>query len=831
MNLEKKPSYSIQLLTLHYFIGSVGLLIFLNSIYSLQLSNLDGSFILIAIVTIVFGSSIGLTIESLKSTFSVVDILIFLILLLFGSEAAICVISIETYFSSFRYTKTFHTRLFNAGTMAISIFASVQISKLLLTSPFDIKDGISFNLGLSLSTFVLSHYFLNSFMVALSHAFRINRNVFSVWKEYYIWLFLPFLASGCVALVAANTIQTSGIFAFILILPIIGIIYFSYYSQNGKLQAITEKAEQAEQHLGEITESEERFRSAFSNAPIGMALISTDGKWLQTNQKLAEIFNLDSNGFADKQISDFLHPEELVGFKSNLGLLLQDKTSSYHSEMRFFNNQNEEIWTETSISHTGDKDFSQLICQIQDITARRKAEAKLKHDAFYDPLTGLANRNLMMKRLTQSISNAENDKDYKFAVLFVNLDRFKLVNDSSGHNIGDKLLIAVSQRLQKCLPENAALSRLGGDEFFVLIESYYYELSKIEDLAIEIQNQINSDFRILAHEINVTASIGIVYNDEVHITAEDLLRDAGAALHLAKIQGRAKYVVFDEKMRAKATSQMQLEKDLQKAVERDELFLVYQPILALESNTLDGFEALVRWNHPKLGLVSPMEFIPLAEENGMIVQIGQFVIEESCRQLIEWQDHFSKQLPITISVNVSAKQLLQKHFFVNVVNTLEKYKIKPQQIKIEITESVVVENSDVVLSILRQFRTLGINLSMDDFGTGYSSLSYLHQLPISTLKIDRSFISKMADKTDTNEIVRTIILLAKNLNLNVVAEGIENQTQFEQLKDLQCDFGQGYLFAKPLNVADASEFINELNTKDYAVHLHNLTNQSSLTIH
>jgi diguanylate cyclase (GGDEF)-like protein/PAS domain S-box-containing protein len=831
MNQEKKYINNIKELALHWSVGAIGVFLFLYSVYTLQYNVLGLDFAIIGLLTLGVGSRVSLNIDSLKSNISVIDVFIFLILLLFGTEAATCLIAVETYITSCRYTKRIDFRLYNVGTLAISIFSSVKFSQFLFGSALDIKNGLTFALVSALVSVVLSYYLVNTAMMALSQALRTGKSVYAVWKEYYVWLFLPFSACGSVALVAANAIQTSGIFSFALIFPIIGIVYFSYYSQQGKLQAITEKAQQSDKFLSEITESEERFRSAFINAPIGMALISTDGKWLQINQSLCDILGFESEELTAGNFNSIIHYQDLVNFNSNVGLLLQGKISSYQAEIRYTNKAGNEIWTQTSVSPTNDNDSPRLICQIQDITARRQAESKLRHDAFYDSLTDLANRTSIMNRLTQSISNAENDNNYKFAVLYLDLDRFKLINDSNGHNIGDRLLVAVSQRLRKCLPENSALARLGSDEFFILVENYYYDLAQIEDLAIEIQNQISSDFRILNYEINVTASIGIVYSEAFHKTAEDLLRDAGTALHLAKLQGRSKHIIFDNKMREKAANKMQLEKDLQKAVERDELFLVYQPILALESKNLVGFEALVRWNHPKLGVVSPTEFIALAEENGTIIEIGQFVLEESCRQLNEWQDEFSAELPITISVNVSAKQLLQKQLFAKAVDTLEKYKIKPKQLKIEITESVVVENTDVVISILRQFRSMGINLSMDDFGTGYSSLSYLHQLPISTLKIDRSFVSKMTDKADTTEIVRTILLLAKNLNLDVVAEGIETLNQQNILIDLKCDYGQGYYFSRPLNIESAKQFIEDSLIKSDYIYNENLLNQSNFIEH
>lgn len=792
----------------HRVVIFIGVIVFLYSLVNLPLTQMGWEFCIIALVTLAIGSRIALYFELFKSSISVADVFIYLTAILFSGEAATVLVVFEAYISSSRFTKRIEFRAFNSGILATSIFISYKISWLVFGSLTELlKSGITFKLFGATALMISSHYLINSSVVAISTALRTNKPMFETWRECYVWMFIPFMASGSVALVAANAVQTSGFYSFLVILPIIGIIYFSYFSQQGKIQAITEQASQAKRHLLEMTESEARFRSAFNNAPIAIALMSSEGKWLQANDSLCQTFGCSEEEFLSKTLHSVVHPEDLGAFLKHIDYVLHGERQSLQTEVRFLNHKGEELWTQTSLSLLNDSENLRLICQIQDITARRRAEEKLRHDVFHDSLTDLANRTMLIKELNRAISAAKQQGSNRFVAIFVDLDRFKLVNDSIGHRIGDELLIAVSQRLKKCLPSNSTLARLGSDEFFVLVENDQLNIDNIKELVKEIQNQIAAEFSIFGHQINITGSIGIVRFDEVHHTAEDVLRDANAALHLAKMQGRSKYVVFDEQMRKKANNQIRLEKDLQGAVERKELFLLYQPILSLEDKRLAGFEALVRWQHPKLGLVSPMDFIPLAEERGAIVKIGEFVLDEACRQIKEWQNEFAGDIPFTVSVNVSAKQLLQKQFFANIVDVLELHKVEPSQIKLEITESIVVENSDVVTSILRQLRALGIKLSMDDFGTGYSSLSYLHQLPISTLKIDRSFISQMTEETESAEIVRTILLLAKNLNLEVVAEGIETQTQHEVLNDLKCEFGQGYHFSKPLSVADALEFI------------------------
>jgi diguanylate cyclase (GGDEF)-like protein/PAS domain S-box-containing protein len=812
-------------------IASAGIGVCLISGFFFPLERLNWELGAITLFALVLGSRISIFIQYTKTSISVADVFTILVFLLYGSEAATILSYIEAYLSSGRYTKNTTLKLFNAGALSLSFFiAFYSAEKLFGHYQHQGKDLITLQgLGLVAAS-VLIHYFLNSGLMAFVSSYRYQKSFISVWREHYFWLFVPFLASGSAAMVGAGLINQFGFLSVFVILPIVGILYFTYQSHREKLEAVTAQAEQSEKHLVEMRESEERFRSAFSNAPNGIAILSNDGKWLQVNDSLCKIFGYTDGEFEEKSLTDVVYPNDLIEFLTQIGFVIQGKKQSYQDELRYYNSKGEMIWTQTSISLLSQAHNSRLICQIQDITARRKAEEKLRHDAFYDSLTDLANRTHFMGQLNQAILRAREELNYNFATIFVDLDRFKLINDSIGHTVGDKLLVAVAKRLKNCLPENCSLSRFGSDEFLILMDEDIEE-EKMAYLVEEIQKQISLVYGINGHEISITASIGIVYFNKQHQTAEDVLRDADTALHIAKTQGRSRYVIFDEEMRVKSINQMQLEKDLHRAVEREELFLVYQPIVALADKKLIGFEALVRWNHPKLGLVAPAEFIPLAEENGIIIEIGKFVLEDACRQLKLWQNAFSSDLPLMMSVNVSTKQLLQKHLFTEVFQVLEKYRIAPSQLKLEITESVVVENFDLVLSVLKQFRAMGVNLSMDDFGTGYSSLSYLHKLPINTLKIDRSFVSQMLEETERAEIVKTIVLLAKNLKLDIIAEGIETPEQHTVLVDLGCEFGQGYLFSKPLNVEAASVFICDSFATFDVSFANTIQNQSSILEH
>jgi diguanylate cyclase (GGDEF)-like protein/PAS domain S-box-containing protein len=790
-------------------VAMAGLGIALFSFYTLSFSKLDWEFWSLAIFALILGSRIAIKIEYTKTSISIIDIFTILVFLIYGSAPAILLGAIEAFWSSGRYSKKLIFRLFNAGSLAISFFAAFRISELAFGRVENSLTEIVTTQSLGLvACAVFVHYLVNTGLVAFASSFRYQKSFINVWREHYFWMFVPFLSSGSAALISAGMINHLGFVSFLIMLPIVGIIYFTYQSHHEKIEAMTAQSKLTETHLVEMKESEERFRSAFSNAPIGIALVSNEGHWIQVNESFCRIFGYSEKELFAESLKDVVYQADLIEFLSEIGAVIQGKKPSFQAEMRYVNKKGEVIWTQTSISLLNDSQNSRLICQVQDISARRTAEEKLRYNAFYDSLTGLANRNFFMERLAEAINRAKTGKKQEFAVIFVDLDRFKLINDTVGHTIGDKVLIAVANRLKNCLPKFATLARLGNDEFLLLLDP---ETSRkqVIDLVDEIQTQMSLVFGISGQEVIVTASLGVVFYDQEHKTGEDILRDADNALLIAKKRGRHCSIIFDDTMRAEARHQNRLEKDLYRVLERNELFLVYQPIVAIEDEKLTGFEALIRWNHPELGLVSPVQFIPIAEENGVIVEIGNFVLEEACRQLRSWKNQYSNELPLFVSINVSSKQLLQKQLLTNVIRTLEKYKIEPHELKLEITESIVVENSDHVISILKQFRAMGVKLSMDDFGTGYSSLSYLHKLPINTLKIDRSFVSQVTIENESAEIVKTILLLAKTLKLETVAEGIEIYEQLQFLKDFGCDYAQGYYLSKPLNVEDAFAFINK----------------------
>jgi diguanylate cyclase (GGDEF)-like protein/PAS domain S-box-containing protein len=424
-----------------------------------------------------------------------------------------------------------------------------------------------------------------------------------------------------------------------------------------------------------------------------------------------------------------------------------------------------------------------------------------------DPLTGLPNRLLFIDRVGRLIKHTKRHKDQLFAVLFMDLDGFKMINDSMGHLIGDQLLLGVASRLEKCLrstdtvarlQETFTVARLGGDEFTVLLDSIK-DPNDAKIAAERMMKALVAPFILGGKEVFTSVSIGIALSNSAYEQPEEILRDADTAMYRAKSLGKARYEVFDADMRASVMARLQLETDLRRALERGEFRNFYQPIVALVSGEIAGFEALLRWQHPTRGLLTPNEFIPVAEETGLIRDLGWWNLREACRQISEWRASASAHRHLTISVNLSAKQFLQPKLVEDIGKLMHDLALPPDALKLEITESTVMADPTAAVEMLQHIKSLGIRLAIDDFGTGYSSLSYLHRFPLDTLKIDRSFISNMGNDGEGMEIARTILPMANNLQLDVVAEGVETIQQVALLKKLHCKYGQGYYFSRPLS--------------------------------
>lgn len=548
-----------------------------------------------------------------------------------------------------------------------------------------------------------------------------------------------------------------------------------------------------------LRESEERYRELFENANDLIYTHDLAGNFTSLNKTGERITGYTRGEAGSLNIAQVIAPEHLALAREMMTRRSGEVDEATVYELDIIAKDGRRVPLEVStrlVYQNGEPCGVQGIAR--DIAERKHTEAKLLHNAYHDALTGLPNRNLFTDHLQMAVERAKRHDEFVFAVLFLDLDRFKNVNDSLGHTVGDHLLVALSRRLQHCLRPSDVVARLGGDEFAILLNDIGAQPGEAVALAERVQQELMQPFNLGGHEVFTTASIGIALSTTGYETPEAVLRDADTVMYRAKAQGKARHEVFDQNMHARVVALLRLENDLRRAVERDEFRLQYQPIVSLDTGRISGFEALVRWQHPELGLIQPSDFIHVAEETGVIVELGQWVLEEACRQMRLWQSISHQHGRLKLSVNLSSRHFVQPDLYERIVEVLAQTGLAPTTLQLEITESVLMVNAHTIVPLLSRLRALGVELAIDDFGTGYSSLSYLSRLkPIHTLKIDRSFISMGGDDHENAEIVRTIIMLARNMGKEVVAEGVETVEQLERLRMLNCTYGQGYLFSRP----------------------------------
>jgi diguanylate cyclase len=443
---------------------------------------------------------------------------------------------------------------------------------------------------------------------------------------------------------------------------------------------------------------------------------------------------------------------------------------------------------------------------IRDITERRSVQEKLAHQALHDPLTGLPNRALVLDRIGQALARSARH-DWSVAVLFFDVDRFKVVNDSLGHSVGDALLVLVVERLQSLLRPGDTMSRLGGDEFLLVCEEVH-GLDQARHLADRLTEAFRSPFVVAGREMFATASVGIAVGRAPDASPDSLMRDADAAMYRAKERGRARYEVFDAEMRAQALRRLNTEHAMPRALERNEFRILYQPIVSLETGTMTGVEALVRWEHPEHGLITPSEFVPIAEDNGLIVPLGSWVLREAMEQAAEWHRAHPSRGDLHVTVNLSARQLQDPGLPFAVANSLDELQMDPGALTLEITESVLMHDRDISLARLLDLKFLGVRLAIDDFGTGYSSLAYLQRFPLDVLKVDKAFVDGVARGPEESALAAAIIRLGHTLHLRTVAEGVESPSQVAHLRRLGCQEAQGYLFARPLAAGEIADCLD-----------------------
>ncbi|HEY3582120.1 MAG TPA: EAL domain-containing protein [Pyrinomonadaceae bacterium] len=680
----------------------------LVSAYTLPRGLVDGYFLLLTLITAVIGSRIAIRIPQINLNITVDDTFVFIALLLYGGEAAILIGALAGVCSALRISRKARTVAFGGGALACAVCINAMVLNFAFGSSTSLFAHGSSMAIIGLCLMGIVQYLVHTGLGATASAFKAGESLWRTWTRNFLWISISYFAGAAGAGFIVSSLGTARFWAFLVCIPIIIIVYFSYDRYMREVKASARHAEEAERARAEA--EHERAEQAER------------------------------------------HVQEL-----NAYIAEQERISRVLEETK----------------------------------------EHFRHAAFHDSLTGLPNRAMFTELLKAEIENSKRRESHMFAVLFLDLDRFKNINDSLGHTHGDLLLVAFAERLERALRPVDTLARFGGDEFAILLSGMTDATDAVR-VAQRIQDELSQPFVLDKNSAFVSSSIGIALSSTGYDRPEDILRDADTAMYRAKENGKARYEVFDHGMHARAVSRLQLESDLRQAVEQKEFCVYYQPIVVLETGRLAGFEALVRWNHPRRGLVSPADFIPVAEETGLIVPIGEWVLQEACRHIRECQMAHPSHRSLSLSVNLSARQVAQSDLIDRVKEALAVSKLSPHCLKLEITESVVMENAEAAALMFKQLRALGVQLSIDDFGTGYSSLSYLHRFPLNYLKIDRSFVSRLTTDND-NAIVRTISTLARNLGMEVIAEGIETEEQYQQLKMLGCEYGQGFLFSHPVN--------------------------------
>ena len=590
--------------------------------------------------------------------------------------------------------------------------------------------------------------------------------------------------------------------------------------------ALQKAHDELERRVVERTEAlrqqEQFLRKVLDTDPNLIFVKNADGVYTLANQALATLYGTTPSEMVGKTDADFnRNPNEVAHFAEDDREVIRSRREKFIPAEMATDREGRTHWLQTVKrpleSHDGSVEHVLGICT--DITERKKAEDQIKHQAFHDALTALPNRALLLNRLEQAVARAARTGD-AIGLLFVDLDNFKVINDSLGHEAGDILLQTIAERLSGCTRPGDTVARLGGDEFVILLEELK-GADEAEAVAQRTTKVLHLPLRLGERDVYPGGSIGMtltVLGDER--TAGELLRDADTAMYQAKLQGKGRYALFDLSMNTRAQERLELETDMRQAIAAEEFLVHYQPILDLQSGRLAGVEALVRWQHPTRGMISPAKFIPIAEETGLIVALGHWVLRQACLQAQRWQNDYPDSPDFVMSVNLSIRQMMEKDIVAQVAAILEETGLAPEHLKLEITESMMQNDTESTIETMTALQSLGIRLAIDDFGTGYSSMSYLSQLPLNTLKIDRSFINRIGLSDGDEAIIRALFNLARTLRLSVTCEGIETQEQFTYLQELGCDMGQGYLMHKPLPAAQISTLLaggkgaNEMTTKD-----------------
>ena len=747
-----------------------------------------------------------------KNSFAAGEIFIFLLLLVQGPAAAAVAATGEALIASCRTSKRWTSRIVSPAMACIAMFFT---GSLLQAGVAGARAHGLYNAGVLLMATVLcalAYFVVNTLFIAAVP--YLKRSQWPARQEMLVnfgWIGINYVASASVACLLFVSFEQTGLWVLAAAAPIIAMLLITLHhhfrrrevddeARKERLEAFEREAALSARHVGELQLSERRFQSAFTHASIGMALVSFDGRILRANAALCALLGAEDEDFLTRQLfSALVVAGDADLLNAKLMQMTTQQVTAFAIELRLCHRQGIEVWAALhgSLFAELNADAPCLILQVQDITARRTAEAGLHHIAFHDSLTGLPNRRRFQDELRHALQRSQTDARRRFGLMFLDFDRFKLINDSLGHGVGDEFLVRVAKRIQQSLRPTDVVARLGGDEFAVLA----FDLD-CEDYAVALAERLlevlRQPLRLSGVDITTSASIGITFRGDGYSTPEAMLRDADTAMYKAKAAGKARYALFDVALHAEVSHRLRLESELRQALAAGALSVAYQPIFDLASARITSFEALARWEHPELGTISPATFIAVAEDCGLILPLTDFVLRSACRQLKQWQLRDTACTELGMHVNVSGNDIAQPGLVARVNAALVDAQLQAAHLTLELTENILMERLQFALPALIELNRLGVNLSVDDFGTGYSSLRHLSSLPVNSLKIDRAFVADLRKGNHEAAIVSAVIQLARSLGKSIVAEGIETAEQLEQLRQMGCTTGQGYYLARPM---------------------------------